>query len=140
MFERFQNDGFIYTVTDNDVIKIKNERGMTLFPYARYEDIGAGCFVTFNENIYHIMFYSADADVLAEIDGIADYLQNRMGRRCDKEITVQDKNVSLFFADDGQTYAGAFVDSEHYYSVKASVSEEEMTEFLNMFNYGKINF
>lgn len=138
MFERFQDDGFIYTVTNNDAIK--DDYGITLFPYARYEDTGIGCFVTFNENIYHIMFYSADTDVLAETDGIADYLQNRMGRRCDKEIMVQDKNVSLFFADDSQTYAGAFIDSEHYYSVRASVSKEEMTEFLNMFNYEKNNF
>ncbi len=137
MFDRFQNDGFIYQATDNDLIKTNTERGTALFPYAKYEDIGVGYFVTFKGNNYHIMFYSADADVLAETDGIAAYLKNRMGRSSDKEITVSDKTVCLLFHENGQCYANAFVDENHYFDVIGAVSEEEMTEFLNAFTYEK---
>jgi len=140
MFERFQNDGFIYQVTDNDLIKTNKERGTTLFPSASYEDVGVGYFVTFKGNNYHIMFYSADADVLAETDGIVAYIKKRMGRSSDKEIAVNDKNVSLLFHENGQCYANAFVDENHYFDVIGTVSETELIEFLNAFAYEKIVF
>ncbi|HRR75492.1 MAG TPA: dockerin type I repeat-containing protein [Ruminococcus sp.] len=140
MFDRFQNDGFIYQATDNDLIKTNTERGTTLFPYAKYEDIGVGYYVAFKGNNFHIMFYSADADVLAETDGIAAYLKKRMGRSSDKVITVSDKTVSLLFHENGQCYANAFVDENHYFDVISAVSEEEMTEFLNAFTYEKTVF
>ena len=140
MFERFRNDGFIYQVTENEWIRTNEDRGTTLFPYARYEDIGVGCYVTFKGRNYHIMFYSADADVLAETDGIAAYIKKRMGRSSDKEIAVNDQNVSLLFHENGQCYANAFVDVNHYFDVTGAVSEEEMTEFLNAFAYEKTVF
>lgn len=140
MFERFLNDGFIYQVTDNDLIKTNKERGTTLFPSASYEDVGVGYFVTFKGNNYHIMFYSADADVLAETDGIAAYLKKRMGRSSDKKIDVNDKNVSLLFHENGQCYANAFVDENHYFDVIGAVSEKELIEFLNTFAYEKTVF
>jgi len=140
MFERFQNDGFIYQVTDNDLIKTNKERGTTLFPSASYEDVGVGYFVTFKGNNYHILFYSADADVLAETDGIAAYLKKRMGRNSDKEITVSDKTVSLLLHENGQRYANAFVDENHYFDVIGAVSETELIEFLNAFAYEKTVF
>ncbi len=140
MFERFQNDGFIYQVTDNDLIRTNTERGTTLFPYAKYEDIGVGYYMTFKGNNFHIMFYSTDADVLAETDGITAYLKKRMGRSSDKEIAVNDKNVSLLFHENGQCYANAFVDENHYFDVIGDVSETELIEFLNAFVYEKIVF
>ena len=140
MFERFRNDGFIYQVTDNDLIKTNKERGTTLFPSASYEDVGVGYFVTFKGNNYHIMFYSADADVQAETDDIAAYLKKRMGCSSDKEIAVNDKNVSLLFHENGQCYANAFVDENHYFDVIGAVSETELIEFLNAFAYEKIVF
>lgn len=140
MFERFQNDGFMYQVTDNDLIRTNTERGTTLFPYAKYEDIGVGYYVTFKGNNFHIMFYSTDADVLAETDGITAYLKKRMGRSSDKEIAVNDKNVSLLFHENGQCYANAFVDENHYFDVIGAVSETELIEFLNAFAYEKTVF
>ena len=140
MFERFLNDGFIYQVTDNDLIKTNMERGTTLFPYAKYEDIGVGYFVAFKGNNYHILFYSVDADVMDETDGIAAYLKKRMGRSSDKEITVSDKTVSLLFHENGQCYANAFVDENHYFDVIGAVSEKELIEFLNTFAYEKTVF
>lgn len=140
MFERFRNDGFIYQVTDNELIKTNEDRGTTLFTSASYEDVGVGYFVTFKGNNYHILFYSADADVQAETDGIAAYLKKRMGRSSDKEIAVNDKNVSLLFHENGQCYANAFVDENHYFDVIGAVSETELIEFLNAFAYEKIVF
>ena len=96
--------------------------------------------MTFNGNNYHILFYSADEDVLTETDGIAAYLKKRMGRSSDKEIAVNDKTISLLFHENGQCYANAFVDENHYFDVIGAVSEEEMTEFLNAFTYEKTVF
>ena len=77
---------------------------------------------------------------LAETDSIAAYLKKRMGRSSDKVITVSDKTVSLLFHENGQCYANAFVDENHYFDVIGAVSEEEMTEFLNAFTYEKTVF
>ena len=140
LFNRIQNDGFIYQVTENEDIKVKTDRGVALFPYAKYEDYGVGYYVTFKDKNYHVMFYSADADVFAETDGIAAYLKKRMGRSSDKEITVNDWNISLLFSDNGQTNANAFVDENHYFDVIGAVSAEEITEFLKAFEYEKIIF
>jgi len=46
--------------------------------------------------------------------------------------------VSLFFADNGQTYAGAFIDKEHYFAVNTVVSEEEMIGFLSALSFEQI--
>ena len=139
MFERFKNDGFIYQVTENETIKENNNRGVALFPYAKYEDIGVGYYVTFKEKNYHIMFYYADAEVLTETEGIAEYLKKRMGRSSDKIVKIQDKDVSLLFPENGQCYANAFIDKNHYFDVIGAVSEDELIEFLNAFEYGKLN-
>ena len=138
MFERFKKDGFIYQVTENEAIKANIDRGVAMFPYARYEDIGVGYYVTFKEKNYHIMFYYADAGVLAETDGIAEYLKKRMGRSSDKTVKIQGKNVSLLFPENGQCYANAFIDENHYFDVIGAVSEDELIEFLNAFEYEKL--
>ena len=139
MFKFFQNDGYIYQVKPDDEVKLNDEYGTALFPKAKYEDYGIGCYVKFRDKNYHIMFYYADADVLSETDGIAEYLGKRMGRRSDKEITVKDKNVSLLLHENGLRYADAFIDENHYFDVIGSVSEEELTEFLNVFEYEKMS-
>lgn len=102
---------------------------------AAYEDVGVGCYVRYKDINYHITFYYADHDLLAQTNSVAEYLQSRIGRRCDKEINVSDYNVSLFFADNGQTYAGAFIDSDHYYTVNTVASEEEMVEFIEALSF-----
>ena len=56
------------------------------------------------------------------------------------EIAVNDKTISLLFHENGQCYANAFVDENHYFDVIGAVSEEEMTEFLNAFTYEKTVF
>ena len=135
MFNRMKKDGFLYQVTGTDTVTLRDDLNVYLFPDTLYEDIGIGYYVTFREKNYHIMFYYADDVSIAQTDGIADYLQYRMGRRSDKEINVSGANVSLHFADNGQTYAGAFIDSDHYFSVNSVVSEEEMIEFIEVFRF-----
>ena len=135
MFDRINRDGILYQVNNTDTVSLIEDRGITLLPYAAYEDVGVGCYVTFNEKNYHITFYYADRDLIAQTNSIAEYLQSRMGRRCDKEINVSDSNVSLFFADNGQTYAGAFIDPDHYYTVNTVASEEEMVEFIEALSF-----
>ena len=62
------------------------------------------------------------------------------GKSSFKEIDVNDKNVSLLFHENGQCYANAFVDENHYFDVIGAVSEIELIEFLNAFAYEKIVF
>ncbi len=135
MFERINKDGFLYQVTGTNTVTVRDDLNVYLFPDTLYEDIGIGYYVTYREKNYHIMFYYADDVSIARTDGIADYLQYRLGRRSDKEINVSGTNVSLHFADNGQTYTGAFIDSDHYYSVNSVVSEEEMIEFIEAFRF-----
>lgn len=135
MFDRIKSDGFLYQVNNTDTVSLIEDRGITLFPYAAYEDVGVGCYVRYKDINYHITFYYADCDLLAQTNSIAEYLQSRMGRRSDKEINVSDSNVSLFFADNGQTYAGAFIDPDHYYTVNTVASEEEMVEFIEALSF-----
>lgn len=135
MFDRIKSDGFLYHVNNTDTVSLIEDRGITLLPYASYEDVGIGCYVTYKEKNYHITFYYADHNLIAQTNSIAEYLQSRMGRRCDKEINVSDSNVSLFFADNGQTYAGAFIDPDHYYTVNTVASEEEMVEFIEALSF-----
>ena len=135
MFDRINRDGILYQVNNTDTVSLIEDRGIALFPYAAYEDVGVGCYVRYKDINYHITFYYADCDLLAQTNSIAEYLQSRMGRRSDKEINVADSNVSLFFADNGQTYAGAFIDPDHYYTVNTVASEEEMAEFIEALSF-----
>ena len=135
MFDRIKNDGFIYQINNTNSVSLIDDRGITIFPYASYEDVGVGFYVRFKEKIYHITFYYADCNLITHTDSIAEYLQSRMGRRSDKIINVSDTNVSLLFANDGQIYAGALIDKDHYYSVNTITSEEEIIEFLNAFSF-----
>ncbi len=130
LYDRINSDGFLYQVKQTDTVSLMDDRGIYLLPYAVYEDVGIGCYVTFREKNYHITFYYADRSLIARTNRIAEYLQSRTGCRSDKEIRVSDTDVSLFFADNGQTYAGAMIDETHYFAVNAAVSEEEMTDFL----------
>ncbi|MBP0966054.1 MAG: dockerin type I repeat-containing protein [Oscillospiraceae bacterium] len=135
MLERFRDDGFVYALRGSDSAAV--ESSAVLFPYAQYEDIGIGYYATYREKTYHIMFYTADPEVLADTDGISAYLLDRMGRRTDGEVTVQEQTVSLMRANtenNHQLYAAAFVDANHYYAVNAVVSEEEMLAFLDVLN------
>lgn len=135
MFDRINSDGILYQVTDTDTVSLIEDRGIALFPYAAYEDVGVGCYVRYKDMNYHITFYYADRDLIDQTNSIAEYLQSRMGRRCDKEINVSDSTVSLFLPDNGQTYAGAFIDRDHYFTVNTVVSEEEMIEFIEALSF-----
>lgn len=137
MFERLRNDGFVYQVSDNELI-LREDQSLSLFPYAAFEDIGIGYFVTYKEKLYRVMFYYADPYVISGTDSIGDYLRRRMGRRSDKEIIIQDQTVSELITDDGRIYASSFIDSNHYYDIVTSAPEDELMEFLNIFSYEQI--
>ena len=139
--DRFSRDGFIYQVQDNDAIANQADRSVVLFPNVRYEDVGIGYYLTFHDQTYHITVYSANTDIASQSDGIADYLQKRTGRRTDKEITLQDRTVSLTYPLDdslqSEIYASAWIDESHYFTAKAITSEEEMTVFLKELHFTK---
>jgi hypothetical protein len=133
MFGRFQQDGFVYAVTDTDAVSRIESRDISLYPYARFEDIGIGYAVKFQEKNWFVTFYSADTAFAH--DSISGYLEARMKRRTDKEITVGELTVSETFAANGQIVASAFVDDSHYLTVRTNTTEEELTEFLEALSY-----
>jgi hypothetical protein len=135
MFYRFLQDGFVYELLETDSISRIRERGISLYPYARFEDIGVGYAVNYCDKFYYVTFYSADTAFLDGSGSISEYLQARMKRQTDKEITVQEQTVSVVFANGGQIVANSFVDDSHYLNVRTSATEEELTAFLNEISY-----
>ncbi len=135
MFGRFRLDGFFWKPVSSDAYLLRED--CVLYPYAAYEDIGIGYYVQYGGKNCHAVIYSADKELLRQTDGIADYLMQRMGRRTDKTVTVQDRTVSLTLQDDGTVYAGAFIDGTHFYAVHGELSEAEMTDFLNALTFEK---
>ena len=133
VFDRFLQDGFVYELLDTNSISRIKDRDISLYPYARFEDIGIGYAVNYCDKFYYVTFYSADTAYLG--GSISDYLQARMKRQTDKEITVQEQTVSVVFANGGQIVANTFVDDSHYLNVRTAATEEELTAFLNEISY-----
>lgn len=138
MFERIRNDDFVYMASGNELISLREDLSIYLFPYNEYEDIGIGYYVAYKGKLYHVMFCYADPYIISSTDGIAEYLKKRMGRRSDKEIIIQNQTVSEFITNDSKIYASSFIDLNHYYDIVTSASEDELIEFLSIFSYEKI--
>ena len=135
VFDSFLQDGFVYELLDTDNISRIKDRDISLYPYARFEDIGVGYAVNYCDKFYYVTFYSADTTFLDGSRSITEYLLSRMKRQTDKEITVQEQTVSVVFANGGQLVANTFVDDSHYLNVRTSATEEELTVFLNDISY-----
>ena len=135
VFDSFLQDGFVYELLDTDNISRIKDRDISLYPYARFEDIGVGYAVNYCDKFYYVTFYSADTTFLDGSRSINEYLLSRMKRQTDKEITVQEQTVSITFASNGQVTANVFVDDSHYLNVRTSATEEELTAFLNEISY-----
>lgn len=138
MFERIRNDNFLYQASCSELISLKEDFGICLFPYAAYEDMGIGHYVTYKGKLYHVTFYYTDPYVISETDSIGDYLKKRMGRRSDKDIIIQNQKFSESITGDGIIYASSFIDADHYFDIVTSAPEDEMREFLSIFSYEKI--
>ncbi len=139
MFERIRNDNFVYQPLDNELISLREDLSVYLFPDAVYEDVGIGYYATYKGKLYHVTFCYADPYVVSRTDGIAEYLKKRMGRRSDKEIVIQNQTVSELITNDNRIYASSFIDSTHYYDIVTSASEDEVMDFLSIFSYEQIH-
>ena len=137
MFGRMMREGYLYQVSSANGITRQDDRGITLLPDARYEDIGAACRAEYQGQRYYVAFHYADYRGLT----MPEYLQRSMKVTSDKDVTVNGETVCLRFADDGQITAYSVIErndgSDVYYTVRAAVSETEMTDFLNTMQYEK---
>ncbi len=148
MFDRMLIDGFLYQVSNANGNTQQDDRGIALLPDAAYEDIGVSCRVLYQGQSYYVAFHYADYYADYSHLTMPEYLQKRMKCASDKDVTVNGEAVCLRFADNGQITANAFAerdndrkwnpDSEVYYTVRASVSETEMLDFLHAMQYEKI--
>ena len=140
MYTKIKNDGCIFAVSENEAVSLRDDLGFYIFPNAQYEDIGIGGYAEYNDVLYHVTFYYADSNTFDNTNGIAEYLQKRMGCRCDEELDVSGQTVSICYCDDGRIYATFFIDKQHYVDVVSAVSKDEMSVFLNMLEYETIYF
>ena len=137
MFGRMMREGYLYQVSSANGITRQDDRGITLLPDARYEDIGTACRAEYQGQRYYVAFHYANYRGMT----MPEYLQRSMKVTSDKDVTVNGETVCLRFADDGQITAYSFIErndgSDVYYTVRAAVSETEMLDFLNAMQYEK---
>lgn len=139
MYTRIKADGFLYTVTDTDEIKVKPDWCVNLYPYAAYEDIGVGYYIAFRDKSYMVMFYCADERYIPDSGSLSEYLPDRMGQTVTSEIPVKNMEVSIRYTGRDTMTAGAFIDRNHYFQVVAHESDlEELLDFLNGFSFEKL--
>ena len=139
MYKRFESEGFIYQVIDEDPIAIQERYKTYLFPFTQFDDIGIGQIATYNDKNYFVIFNYADNDLVEHTNGISEYINKRKNSIIEKEIMIKDNVVGLYKSEDGQTYVNSFIDYNHYYEVRTSAPDEELIEFLNLFSYEQTN-
>lgn len=142
MFERFRADGFIYNVKANDHVAFTENSKIKLHPDHTLEDMCIKYSVMYQGKKYNVSFRNADMDVIAETDGITEYVRKRWGSNADHEIMIGGKTYTVSNATDGsQIAAMAFIDVTHYIQVIGfeSVAEEELTELLNVLEFEKLS-
>lgn len=137
MFGRIISDGFIYAPDDEDNELMEINSPVTLYPYAAYEDIGAGCIPEYDGAMFQTTFYCADRDVLSSSANQADYFKNRLNQEF--EISWLSGSREVFIKDIGVWHcAYAFIDDEHYFIIRTTDSEEALLRFLSDVKFKQI--
>lgn len=145
MFERFNEDGYIYTFTgsDNDgnAITLREEQpnaAIVLMPYMDYEDTGILYHVAYKEKYYQVYYYFTDPAYPAS--NLWDYLEHQ--RMNIKNIKLVDEKFGIVdFSDDKQSDLCAFyvIDDTHYCKVRTFEPEDVLMDFLQVLNYEKLD-
>lgn len=147
MFERFNEDGYIYTFAggDNDgnnitLLEDQPNAAIWLNPYANYEDTGILYHVTYKDKDYQVYFYFTDSAYSGQYDGMSEYIDQRFHFKNIKEIAQKFAVMTVNYEQVTQLCAYSIIDNAHYYAVKTTASEDELMDFLNVLEYKKVNF
>lgn len=144
MFERFNEDGYIYTFigSDNDgnTITLREEHpnaAIVLMPYMDYEDTGILYHVAYKEKYYQVYYYFTDPAYPAS--NLWDYLEHQ--RMNIKNIKLVDEKFGIVdSSDDKQSDLCAFyvIDDTHYCKVRTYESEDALIDFLQVLKHDKL--
>lgn len=126
MVEEFVSDGYLLTASHKTATVSYGK--VTLFPRAKYEDIGVAYWFDLNGESYQVMLYNtktgAEFSINAETQDITDYNMVRFGVSENAEferITVNHPNVSEMILSTRNYHicAQSMIDETHYIIVTA---------------------
>ena len=135
VYDTIKKDNRIIQLENSNVLLLRDDLPVYIYPYAKYEDFGICYYIKYNENTYQQMVYYISPEIFAK--GISDYLKQRFNQNILKEISVNGEETAItefgITDDTRRICASAFIDDSHYYTVKSYVggTEEELTDFLN---------
>lgn len=141
MFERFNQDGYIYHFAENMNAKSKielidNDRPIILIPYFKYEDIGIYYNVSYKGKNYQIRYYLTDPEY-SDSD-MCQYLENRFEIK-NYKVTDNGYVISEFkTGDDHDPVAYCKIDEDHYCEVRSYDTEDDLMELLKDLKHEKI--
>lgn len=141
MYDTIKKYDGIYEVKSNDSVDIDTDRNISIVPYMQYEDLGI---YNYTKNGYQIIVYYADNNI--DANGITDYLIQRFNQQILKKMFVNEQEVSItefgITDDTHRICASAFIDDNHYYTVRSAVNgtEDELVAFLENITFDKIKF
>lgn len=137
MIDAFKSDGYITTVSHSVAERNIN---VSLYPEAKYEDIGVSYWFDLNGAMYQVLVYNTKAgeDFLLDknTDTIIDYYKIRYDvTMSDYEIIKPDHEIlsSMVFqlVYNGTRFgAKALIDNNHYIIVRAFIDQVNQSEFI----------
>ena len=139
MFERFQNDGFIYHFTDaENAITIREDHpnaAVWLMPYDYFEDTGILYHVEYQGKYYQVYYYFTDSAFPAS--NLWNYMEQRLHT---ENINIVDKKYGIVeHSNDGHPVVSAYfaIDDTHYCKVRTYEQEDALMDFLQVLNHNK---
>ena len=110
-----------------------------LLPNTAYENTGIMYKVVYNEKMYQVSFRYADTSFISKPYNIIDYLYARFKRSTYDETVAGLQFYSIVYSNDqSQISAACFIDEEHYLNVSAYATKDEITSFLELFDYERV--
>ena len=139
MFDRFNDDGVVYRPVTDNTDELEPKDTVILLPNAAYENTGIMYKVVYNEKMYQVSFRYADTSFISKPYNIIDYLYARFKRSTYDETVAGLQFYSIVYSNDqSQISAACFIDEEHYLNVSAYATKDEITSFLELFDYERV--
>ena len=139
MFDRFNNDGVVYLPEIDNKDELEQKDTVILLPNAAYEDTGIMYKVVYNDKMYQVSFRYADTSFISKPYNIFDYLYARFRYSAYDEIVAGHQTYAMLYSNDqSPVRAVCFIDEEHYLNVSAYATKDELTSFLELFDYKSV--
>lgn len=142
MYDKFNETGYLYKVITDDVITSYDDRGISLLPYAKYEDVGVINAVKYKGNAYVLFFYRYDDNFAEESANITDYIKARFNGTFDRDFYIDGRFTAIRTTETENqptlVHSYSAIDDAYYLKAHTTASEEDLVEFLNALAYEKV--